>query len=290
MNLPAASRPPRSYLFKKLNRLLPRSRTGDRLVSYVDFRRKNKRFPKRRVMYNDAMYFLKTSRELLDPARVFVSDKEYVKLYIKATLGDEYNVPTLKILRSPEEVDAYDFPSVCCIKPTHSSGFVIFRSNNEPLDLDEIKRWFKLNYYDWGREANYRYLKPKVIVEPLIFSTKDPADYKVYCYNGAPKAIAVIQDRHTDHKNQLLDVNWNALDYSIRYPRYQGEIEKPRNFDEMMEIATTLSKGFDGFIRVDLYSNGEEIKVGELTNLSGGAESIFLPASSEKEFSRLLFG
>ncbi|WP_220229239.1 ATP-grasp fold amidoligase family protein [Flavimaribacter sediminis] len=241
-------------------------------------------------MYNDAMYSLKTSRELLDPVRVFVSDKEYVKLYIKATIGDEYNVPTLKVLKSPEEVDTYDFPSVCCIKPTHSSGFVVFRSNDEPLDLNEIKRWFKLNYYDWQREVNYRYLKPKVIVEPLIFSTKNPADYKVYCNDGAPKAIAVIQDRHTDNKNQLLDTNWNALDYSIRYPRFQGEIEKPRNFEEMMEVATTLSKGFDGFIRVDLYSNGEEIKVGELTNISGGGESIFLPASSEKEFSRLLFG
>jgi len=240
-------------------------------------------------MYNDAMYYLKTSEELLNPLRVFVSDKEYVKFYIKSVIGDKYNVPTLKILETAEDIDAYAFPSDCCIKPTHSSGMVVFREGGEPLNLHGIKNWLRLNYYKRLREPNYQYLKPKIIVEPLIFSSTSPADYKVYCYNGVPKAIAVVQDRQTSHKNLLLDAEWNALGYSIRYPLYEGDLEKPENFDEMMDVSRKLSKAFDGFIRVDLYSNGKELKVGELTNLSGGAESIFLPASAEGKFARLLF-
>ena len=43
------------------------------------------------------------------------------------------------------------------------------------------------NYYNRSREANYKMLKPKVIVEELIFNDENIKDYKFFCYNLKPK-------------------------------------------------------------------------------------------------------
>jgi hypothetical protein len=240
-------------------------------------------------MWNDVWYRIKTTDEILEPVRVFVSDKEHVKQYVKAVVGDEYNVPTITVLRSPQEVDFYDFPARCCIKPTQASAQVILRKNGEPIDLDRIKSWFKLNYYYAGREANYRTLRPKVIVEPLIFDSPDVEDYRIFCYQGEPRLIQVDLDRHTNHTRKIYDIDWNEQDFSILYPRATKAIKKPDTLPEMLAIARQLAAPFS-LVRVDLYSNDQQIYVGEITNCSANAGGIFRPLSAEKKASELMFG
>ena len=157
------------------------------------------------MLWNDVFYRLKTTDEILDPLRVFVSDKELVKIYIKATVGDEYNVPTIAVLHSPDEVDGYEFPARCCIKPTHASAQYILRRQGEPHRLANASRAGSVyNYYRAGRERNYKTLKPKVIVEPLVFDSTDLSDYRFFCVNGVPKLIQVDMDRHTHHTRKTL--------------------------------------------------------------------------------------
>ena len=136
--------------------------------------------------------------KFLHPLRIFLSDKEYVKIYVKSQIGDEYNVPTLKILRSFKEVQNFEFSNKCVIKPTHMSGEIIFRKNNEIIDYNVIKRWFSSNYYNRSREANYKLLKPKIIVEELLFNDENIKDYKFFCYKGKSKIISVDIDRFTN--------------------------------------------------------------------------------------------
>lgn len=102
--------------------LIPYNRAGDRLITLWQFVYAHKRFPNSSNGFNDVLYRIKTTDEILEPLRVFVTDKELAKLFIAATIGPEYPVPTLAVLKSPEEIDAYDFPDNCCIKPTHSSA------------------------------------------------------------------------------------------------------------------------------------------------------------------------
>src|SRR5688572_32797965 len=104
---------------------LPHNRAGDKLASYARFVATHRRFPSDGKLFNDVLFKIKTSDEILDPLRVFVSDKEFVKLYVKAVVGEQYNIPTLAVLRSVQDVDNYDFPASCCIKATHASGRVI---------------------------------------------------------------------------------------------------------------------------------------------------------------------
>jgi hypothetical protein len=255
----------------------------------MTFLRAHGRLPTNKLLFNDILYKIKTTDEITDPLRVFVSDKEFVKLYVKATVGDQFNVPTIKVLRSMDEVRSYQFPSDCCIKPTHMSGKVILRKQNSPVDFEEIDTWFKSTHYLVNREANYKTLKPKVIVEPLIFDSDDLMDYKIFCYEGRSKLIQVDVDRHIEHARKFYDTSWNELPFSLLYPRSTRRVEKPGNLDEMLSVASSLSCHFN-FVRVDLYSNGEKCLVGEITNCHGNAWESFMPKSGEKLASDMIFG
>jgi hypothetical protein len=203
-------------------------------------------------------------------------------------IGDEYNVPTLAVLRTIDEVSNYSFPEACCIKPTHASGMTILRKRGEKIDYKKIEHWFSINYYTMIRNANYRALKPKVIVEPLVFSDSNVIDYKIFCHNGQPKLIQVDVDRYLNHARKFFDSEWNELDFSVIYPKTLRDIAKPDNFALMKNIASVLSSKF-GFVRVDLYSDGTKCLVGEITNCSDNASGNFIPHSGELSASKLMF-
>lgn len=275
--------------YRALISVIPENRFGDRVFSYINFVIYHRRLPTQKLIFNDVLYQIKTTDEILNPLRVFVSDKELVKLYVKALVGDKYNVPTIAVLESVDQVDSFDFPVACCIKPTQGSGAIIIRKNGDDIDLNKIKDWFSMNYYRSGREANYKTLRPKVIIEPIVFGGSNLEDYKFFCVNGEPKFVQIDIDRYSAHTKLFFDMNWDELDFSIRYPKSTKNMSKPKNFDEMVLIVKVLSKQFS-FIRIDLYSNGNQIYVGELTNIHGNAGDHFIPREAEVQASKLLFG
>jgi len=269
---------------------IPETRWGDKLISFMHFLWRHRRLPTKKLLFNDVLYRIKTTDEIIDPLRVFVSDKEFVKLYVKAIVGDDFNVPTIRVLHTIEEVLSYKFPSNCCIKPTHLQGAVILRKQDQPIAFEEIARWFKSTHYQVNREANYKSLRPKVIVEPLIFDSDNLTDYKIFCYGDAkPQLIQVDVDRHIEHTRKFFDAGWNELPFSLFYPPSSRRLEKPRNLDKMLWVASSLGRHF-GFVRVDLYSNGEQCLVGEITNCHGNASERFTPQSAEMLASSMIFG
>jgi hypothetical protein len=275
---------------RALVQYLPSWSLIDATVHFASFLRQHRRLPRRESqLVNDVIYRMKASGELQDPLRVFVTDKELLKVYVRDTLGDTFNVPTTRILRHAAEVSDDKFPDACVIKPTHASGEVIIRRNGEPLDLMRIRRWFQLNYYRQSREPNYRYLQPKVIVEPIIFGAEDLVDYKVFCFNGEPKLIQVDSNRHIRHSRRFFDLDWQPLHFGLVYERGTVDVARPANLQTMLDVASRLSRGFS-LIRVDMYSNGEQVLVGELTNCPSGANGIFYPADGEQVASRMILG
>jgi hypothetical protein len=84
---------------------LPYNRFCDNLYHRLLFLKKHRRWPGNKKLWNDVWCRVKTSGEIRDPLRVFVSDKEHVKEYVRKTIGERYNVPTIAILYSPAEVE-----------------------------------------------------------------------------------------------------------------------------------------------------------------------------------------
>ncbi len=276
--------------FRSLKVLITRNKIGDRLSWLIRFIQVHKRLPSNKLLFNDVLYKIKTTNEILDPLRVFVSDKEFLKIFVRGTLGEQYNVPTLAVLKNSFEIDQYNFPNDCCIKPTHTSGHIILRTKGEPINKEIIKNWLSLNFYESSRERSYKTLKPKIIVEPLIFDQTEVNDYKFFCNNGRANLIQVDINRFTDHRRAIFDKNWNIQDFTICYPKPEQHtvIEKPKNLEKMIQVAESLSSKF-GFIRVDLYSNGEKCLVGEITHCHGNGLEKFIPIESEALASKIIF-
>lgn len=276
-------------LLRAVARFLPEGQASDALVAFLLFVYRHRRLPdKNRKLLNDVLYSYKTGRELRDPLRVFTTDKEYLKLYVGSVVGDLYNVPTIAVINNIEELGKFRFPSDCCVKPTHLSGEVVFVSPGGPADCARMNGWFKANHYSLGRESNYHYLRPKIIVEPLIFGKVGPRDLKVFCYKGRPRIIQVDVDRFSRHTRMYYDIHWVPLPFSIIYDRADVPEAEPENLAEILRVCARLSQPFD-LVRIDCYTNGRQCFVGEITHCSENAGGVFIPRKAEEEASRILF-
>ena len=169
------------------------------------------------------------------------------------------------------------------VKPTHLSGrHLIRRDATGPPDTSEILSWLKLNKYrNVSREANYRYLRPKIIVEELLlFDGALPDDYKIHCFHGRPKLFHVMANRATQRLcGTLYRDTWQRLAFTIQGPS-RGDVPRPAKLDEMIAVAARLSAPFD-YVRVDLYTDGKRVYVGELTNLPANANLSFRPRDAD---------
>lgn len=265
--------------------LLPFGDMTDAAYHRLFFRRIHHRPPDVSLTLNDVLYRMKTSDEILEPLRVFVSDKEYVKLYVRAMVGERYNVPTLAVLRTEKDVRTFPYPSQCCIKPTHASSRVILRQAGEALDLDKIVSWLSLNYYRHGfRERNYRTLVPKIIVEPLLAMSLGELDHKVFCWNGEPRIIQSGLRLKTEDRRRYFTPDWSEITDRPAEP-----LKPPRQLAEMLEVAAKLSKPFS-LVRIDFYVTASSLLVGEITNCHWGGHDRFRNPAFEQRLSAILFG
>jgi len=270
-------------------RLLPPGRFGDAAFAWCHFVMEIGRLPSRRMLFNDVLYRLRVGGGLEDPLRVLVTDKELVKPFIDERLGPGHAVPTLAILRSEAEVGACEFPARCCIKPTHLSGRVLLRLAGEPVDTAAVCRWLRTDYYAKSRQANYRGLEPKIIVEPILYDDPNLADYKVFCVAGEPRMIQADFDRATSHRQMLFDVAWRPLGFGMSYGTVAASVPAPPALPRMLAAARRLAEPFD-LVRVDFYTAGTSFHVGELTNCPSAGTVRFRQPAAEQAVSRLLFG
>ena len=81
-------------------------------------------------------------------------------------------------------------------------------------------------------------------------------------------------------KRDLYSVDWKRLPVNLGFPNRSAAVSEPDNFKEMVRISEELSRDLD-HVRVDLYSNGEKIKFGELTNYNSGGFQPFFPSSAD---------
>ena len=285
--MPSYSRHPiRFILPTRIRKALPPGPHTEHLVSVLDSVRDLRRWPRLRnpTLFNDHLLRLRSDGSLYDPLRQFVTDKEYVKHYIAGTIGRDYVIPTIAVLRTPWDVDHMVFTHFpCVLKPTHMSGPIHISIDAHTLpDTSLMMKWLRDDYYRSSREANYRFLQPKIIVEEFfsVDGKKPPHDYKIFCFHGEPRLIEVDTDRFRNHTRNFYDLTWNRLPFTIKYPARPQADPRPHDLSRMLEIASVLSSPFPS-IRVDLYAHSGVIKIGELTNCHGGGTEVVDPPTAE---------
>jgi len=224
--------------------------------------------------FNEKLQWLKLNYRKAELTQMV--DKYEAKKYVANLIGDEHIIPTLGVWNSFDEIDFESLPNQFVLKTTHDQGGVVICRNKNDFDIikagQKIKKHLKSQHYYLSREWPYKNVKPRVIAEKYMVdeSTKDLIDYKFFCFHGQPKALFVATERQTGKvKFDYFDMKFNRLNLSQVYDSSKSFIEKPKNFDKMIELASALSTNHP-HVRVDFYDIKGKIYFGELTFFQHG--------------------
>lgn len=219
--------------------------------------------------FNDRIQWLK----LFDQDRVLVrcSDKILVRDYVRERVGERYLLTLYQVHDHFAQIDFSLLPNSFVIKTNHDSGTVVLvpdQNRFEPTEMEGKIDKALSKPYGWLKgEWAYSYIKPKILIEEYIEPETEapPPDYKFHCVDGKVRWLQYIYDRGNSTKEQIVDVSGEGLDIYFDENFQQGEgFKKPDTWDKMMATAEKLSEPFK-YVRVDMYSVGGSVFVGEMT-------------------------
>lgn len=215
-------------------------------------------------------------------------DKYKVREFIKNEIGEEYLIPLYAVYDDPDKINYQNLPSKFVIKLNTGSGYNIIvhdkKKINEKKIYFKLKKWFKEDYAKMKKEPQYKNVDKKILVEKYIEDKNEKLlDYKFFCFNGKVKFLKIDYDRYKEHKVNFYDEKFNRINLKEgNLKNNPFDIEKPDNFDKMIEICEKLSAKFD-FVRIDLYNLDGKIYFGELTFTPAAGINPFKPLDKDLE-------
>nr|WP_319271816.1 ATP-grasp fold amidoligase family protein [uncultured Draconibacterium sp.] len=266
---------------------------SDRLFIKYQFKNRLNRFPdlKNGQSFSEKIQWLKLNYR--EETMSCCADKYKARDYVKDKVGEKYLIPLINVYENYKDINFNLLPNQFALKATHGCGWNIICKDKTKISASELKAklktWQNENYFYRGREWVYKSLYPRFICEQLILDKygQDPLDYKIFCFNGKPTYIQIDFNRFGNHTRAFYDLNWNKQNFSILHPISDEELEKPKNLNELIDVAKKLSENFP-FVRVDLYNPDNKIYFGEMTFYPGNGCVPFLPREHDFEFGTLL--
>ncbi len=235
------------------------------------------------LTFNEKIQWLK----LYDfkPKYTQMADKYGVRKYVAERIGEKYLIP---LIGGPwdnfEDVNLELLPNQFVLKCTHDSGTIVICSDKSKFDInsarEKLNNALNHNYYWRGREKPYKDIKPRIIAENYLVEDEgiELKDYKIMVFNGKAKLSFVCSERFTMSKLKVtfFDLDWNKMPFERSYPKSSILIDKPQNYELMIELAEILADGIP-FIRVDFYEVKGHVYFGEMTFYPGGGMESFNP-------------
>lgn len=224
-------------------------------------------------------------------------DKYDVRSYVESKGLKDILVPTYGVYTFKDIINFDSLPQRFVIKTTDGSGGqnIIICKDKDNLDIQstivKLNSWKDKKDVDAGREWAYTGIEEsRIIIEKYLENNDNPAagipDFKVLCFGGKPRYIIYDCDRFIKHKRNIYDTNWNRIYVDSDCSQKNIEIPKPKNFDELLNVASILSEDFP-FVRVDLYDIEGKIYFGEHTFYPWSGYVQFNPDSFDFELGKL---
>lgn len=236
-----------------------------------------------------------------NPLFVTCADKVAVKEYVAAEVGHEFVIENLFVGPSISPVEArrlLDRHGDLVIKANHNSGPVQFlapdATDAEVKDVcDNINQQLTVDYGRIKQEPWYSKISPAVLVEKKLTMANgdDLWDYKFHVFSGKvikdqTLILHIDYDRYRSPHRSFFDENLDWLPFSLTHPCLKTSIQRPQNYETMVEIAKTLARPFS-YARVDLYNLDGKIFFGEITFAHGAGRSKFSSIIYDKWLGRL---
>jgi hypothetical protein len=204
------------------------------------------------------------------------SDKVLIKELLIKNGFERYVIKNLAVYEQAKDIDFKALPQQFAMKTNHGYATNIICFNKDELDQKKARqkmaRFMRKDYSiaASGAEIQYRNIKRKILVEPLLLENGElPDDLKVYCINGEPVATMVCQNRDAETgkaTKYLVDPAWNLLRINSDGKKAPPDFKlvPPPNLSELYQLARALSTGIP-FVRVDFYILNNVLYFGELT-------------------------
>jgi hypothetical protein len=219
---------------------------------------------------NEKLMWLKLNTYNKNPLVIQCADKYAVRKYVidcgcGETLNELYGV-----FNDAGEIPWEELPSKFALKWNFGAGFNIICSDKSQLDITSVTRklekWGKTRIHLPYSEMQYKYAQKKIICEKYLDTEEGVPlyDYKLYCFNGVPKAILVCMDREDEMKAVFMSPSWKFISEVSRYNKPGTLPDRPVCLDKMLDVALRLSKPFP-FVRIDFYQDRNKAVFGEMT-------------------------
>lgn len=159
------------------------------------------------------------------------------------------------------EVDGNVYFGELTFYPASGFGKFIYDGNDELLGT-----WIKLPNTGGGYCIVYRDMLCVLTLPRQKSSVL--SDYKIYTFNGKAKLCMINQDRGIHTRADYFDRDYNWLAFGWGYDHADVLPAKPKNYEQMFELAEKLAAGTTE-LRVDFYEVNGQIYFGELTFFDG---------------------
>lgn len=221
--------------------------------------------------FNAKINYLKLYRYYNNPSVTMCVDKYRIREYLEQKGLSSITPKLYGVYDKPEDIEWEKFPQKFVVKWNHASGTNILVEDKSKLDINEatkkLKKWMKIDLWKEG-ELQYKYVKKRIVVEEYLGNGEELETYKFFCFNGEPKVLYLSMDE--DHYLSFYDMDYKRLPIEkLEHEPIVGHNEKPKHWDEMIEISKKLSEEFP-FVRVDLYDTPDKVYISELTFVPTG--------------------
>jgi hypothetical protein len=192
----------------------------------------------------------------------------------------------LAVFDTVADVDLQGLPGSFALKPTNmDSGRGVFILDRDPKGAgfwDRLRREH-LSEYDIKRRlhalaaehaCNNSYLAEEVVVGENG-PGQLPYDYRLFTFGDQVRLVTQVNRNTSPTSAAYMGPNFEPLDLKRTLIINQGPAVfvkgvRPANFEEMLHTARVLAGHLrTSFIRVDLYTTGREVILGELTPTPG---------------------
>lgn len=248
--------------------------------------------------FDEKIWYLKLYDH--DPLKTVCTDKYQVREYVKQCGLESILNHVFGVYERFEAIEFESFSTEVFIKCTHTSGCNVIYDPKKSFDYryykNEFNFWLQRNYYWNSREWNYKDVPARIICESVIRDKNGnlPIDYKFFCFGGNVEIVSIdigVANKDGEHAinyyRNIYNCNFELLPVKETRERYAGNVEKPFNFEKMVEYAEILSKPFR-HCRVDFYDVDGQIYFGEMTFYHGSGCNHFEPKEWDERLGELI--
>ncbi len=222
---------------------------------------------------NEKLMWLKLNTYRNNEQIMQCSDKYAVRKYIHDQGCSEILNPLIGVWEQPSDIPFSELPQRFVLKCNHGCGYNIICKDKESLDFNLTRRlltkWMKEDFWRRFAEITYRNISKRILCEAYIEDENQNGltDYKFYCFNGKARYVMVCTNRSDGNvRYYFFNRRWQLerINPDSKEAAPDFSLPRPQRLEEMFVYAERLSSPFP-FVRVDLYSPGNQIIFGELT-------------------------